>query len=207
MAKAKLKTQKNDAGIDGFLASLKDKQVQRDIQEIILMMKKATAAEPKMWGSSIIGFGDITLKYESGRELDWFIIGLSPRKQNITLYGVLNDTLSKKLGKHSTSKGCLYFKRLEDIDRKVLQQMINMAAKSKTANAQEKKIPVHDKKLTLEKPGVKDGDKCIVMAGTHKGKSGVVRDINTSKTGAVTITVVKDDGVRFKTLAKNVNVK
>ena len=85
-----------------------------------------------MWGSAIIGFGDLTFKYESGRELDWFKIGFSPRKQNFSLYGLLNSEtreLLKKLGKHSIGKGCVYFNNLKDIDMGVLEQIIVHANK------------------------------------------------------------------------------
>ena len=97
------------------------------------MMKKATKDKPKMWGPSIIGFCDVHLKYESGRELDWFRIGFSPRKQNITLYlsGTLDSraTLLKKLGKHKTGKGCLYINKLSDVDTKVLEKIITQSTK------------------------------------------------------------------------------
>ena len=88
------------------------------------MMKQATKADPKMWGSSIIGFGEQHLVYESGRELDWMKIGFSPRKQNITLYISLDKALLKKLGKFTTGKGCLYIKKLADVDKKVLKELI-----------------------------------------------------------------------------------
>jgi hypothetical protein len=91
-------------------------------------MEKATKAKAKMWGTSIIGFGDRHLKYESGRELDWFVMGFSPRKQNLTLYipgTVLNQqALLKKLGKHKTGKGCLYINKLEEVDMAVLKEII-----------------------------------------------------------------------------------
>ena len=82
-----------------------------------------------MWGSSIIGFGDQHLKYESGRELDWFVMGFSPRKQNLTLYvhGAVTaqQALLKKLGKHKTGKGCLYINKLDEVDMAVLKEIIN----------------------------------------------------------------------------------
>ena len=87
-----------------------------------------------MWGSSIVGFGNVHLKYESGRELDWFVIGFSPRKQDLTLYGLGNwmeSDLIKKLGKVKTGKGCLYIKKLEDVDVKVLKELLKQAAKKK----------------------------------------------------------------------------
>lgn len=133
---AELKTKLNNASVDKFLKGVKDEQTRADCYQIIEMMNKATKAEPKMWGTSIIGFGSIHLKYESGRELDWFPIGFSPRKQNITLYlmgGLEQAELLGKLGKYSTGKGCLYIKKLADVDVKVLNKLITTSAK-KTLN-------------------------------------------------------------------------
>ena len=135
MAKAKLKTEKTEASVKDFLNSMKDEQKKQDSIFILQMMQNATGDEPKMWGSAIIGFGNVSLKYESGRELDWFKIGFSPRKQNLTLYGLINPTkqqeILKKLGKHSTGKGCLYINNLKDVDIKVLQNIIEEASKKK----------------------------------------------------------------------------
>ena len=136
MAKtADVKTKKNEASVEGFLNTIKDEEVRRDCFEIAEMMKKASKEEPKMWGSSIIGFGEYHYKYESGREGDTMKIGFSPRKQNITLYillGASSETpLLKKLGKHTTGKGCLYIKKLDDVDKKVLQELINESANRK----------------------------------------------------------------------------
>ena len=134
MAKAELKTKVNDASVTKFLKSVDDEQKQKDCFEIVQMMKQATKAEPKMWGSSIIGFGSRRYKYASGREGDWMQIGFSPRKQNITLYLMLGSgrhtDLLKKLGKHSTGKGCLYIKRLSDVDIRVLKEMIKESVKA-----------------------------------------------------------------------------
>ena len=130
---AELKTKKTEAGVDDFLKGVKDEQVRRDCVEIIKMMKQATKEEPKMWGPSIIGFGSYHYKYESGREGDMMQIGFSPRKQNITLYLGLGadgeNPLLEKLGKHTTGKGCLYIKKLTDVDSKVLQELINQSSK------------------------------------------------------------------------------
>jgi hypothetical protein len=109
---------------------------QKDSLTILKMMEKASGDKPKMWGSTIVGFGDVNLKYPSGRELDWFKIGFSPRKANLTLYGLGVDEgknpLLKKLGKFTTGKGCLYIKSLADVDAKVLEEMMkNAAAKKK----------------------------------------------------------------------------
>lgn len=136
MAKtADVKTKKNEASVEGFLNTIKDEETRNDCFEIIQMMKKASKEEPKMWGSSIIGFGEYHYKYESGREGDTMKIGFSPRKQNITLYILLGadpeTPLLKKLGKHTTGKGCLYIKKLADVDKKVLQELINESANRK----------------------------------------------------------------------------
>ena len=130
---AELKTKKTESSVEGFLNTVKDEEVRKDCFEIAKMMKKATKEEPKMWGPAIIGFGSYHYKYESGREGDMPIIGFSPRKQNLTLYVGLGDDsenpLLKKLGKHTTGKVCLYIKKLGDVDRTVLQELINESAK------------------------------------------------------------------------------
>ena len=128
MAKAKLKTEKTSLSVKDFLNTVKEDQKRGDSFAILEMMQRATSDEPKMWGSAIIGFGDVTFKYESGRELDWFKIGFSPRKQTFSLYGLLNSDVKremlKELGKHSTGKGCLYINTLKDIDVEVLERII-----------------------------------------------------------------------------------
>ena len=135
MAKAKLKTTKTEVGAGKFLESIKDDQQRRDSKVIADLMKKATGAEPKMWGPSIIGFGDVKLKYESGRELDWFRLGFSPRKQALTLY-ILDGSADQqamlgKLGKYKTGKGCLYIAKLDQVDMAVLEKLIHHAARNK----------------------------------------------------------------------------
>ena len=130
---AELKTKLNDASIEDFLNTVEDEQKRKDYLEIVKIMKQVTKEEPKMWGPSIIGFGSYHYKYESGREGDMMQIGFSPRKQNITLYVGLGDNtenpLLKKLGKHTTGKGCLYIKKLADVDKKVLQNLITNSYK------------------------------------------------------------------------------
>jgi hypothetical protein len=127
---AELKTKKTKASVEKFILSVKDKQKQEDAFAIVELMKKITGDEPEMWGSSIIGFGHVRLKYPSGRELDWMKMGFSPRKQNLTLYVSLGagskdfEPLLKKLGKHKTGKGCLYINKLADVDVKVLKEII-----------------------------------------------------------------------------------
>jgi len=128
---AELKTKKTVATVSAFLDQVKEPDRRKDCKAIAALMKKATGAAPKMWGASIIGFGDRLLKYPSGRELDWFVVGFSPRAGNLALYlqGGVNRSpaLLKKLGKHSTGKGCLYIKRLADVDTAVLQKIVEAA--------------------------------------------------------------------------------
>ncbi len=125
---AELKTKKNKASVDKFLQSVIDEKKREDSYKILKMMKQITKAEPEMWGSSIIGFGSYHYKYASGREGDWFLTGFSPRKQSLTLYIMSGfskyQNLLKKLGKHKTGKGCLYINKIEDVDTKVLKELI-----------------------------------------------------------------------------------
>ena len=130
---AELKTKVNKASVDKFIKSVKDEQTRDDCFKIAEIMQKATKAEPKMWGTSIVGFGSYHYKGASGREGDWFITGFSPRKQNLTLYlmGGFEDheELLSSLGKHSLGKGCLYIKRLKDVDIKVLKKLVIRSVK------------------------------------------------------------------------------
>lgn len=136
MAKAEVKTKVNAVSVESFLNKITDKETRADCFEIAEMMSKATKEQGKMWGSSIVGFGEYHYKYESGREGDTMQIGFSPRKANITFYISLGATpenpLLNKLGKYTTGKGCLYIKKLADVDKKVLQELINEAAKRKS---------------------------------------------------------------------------
>jgi len=130
---AELKTKVNKASVDKFIKSVKDEQTRDDCFKIAEIMQKATKAEPKMWGTSIVGFGTYHYKGASGREGDWFVAGFSPRKQNLTLYIMTGfdeyEDLLAKLGKHSTGKACLYIKRLADVDLKVLKELITKSVK------------------------------------------------------------------------------
>ena len=131
---AELKTKLTDASVIDFLNMIEDEEKRADSFEILKLMQQVTKQEPKMWGPNIIGFGNLHLKYESGRELDWFITGFSPRKQNLTLYvmGSYNPhaDLLKKLGKHKTGTGCLYIKKLKDVDVSVLKELIKQSVLS-----------------------------------------------------------------------------
>ena len=133
MAKTELKTKVNDASVTQFLESVTDEQKRNDCLEILKLMKQVTKEEPKMWGASMVGFGSYHYKGKSGREGDWMLVGFSPRKQNLTIY--LNhgfDThadLLQKLGKFTTGMGCLYIRRLEDVDKKVLKELVQASVR------------------------------------------------------------------------------
>jgi hypothetical protein len=134
MAKnAEVKTKVNEASVEGFLNSVAEEQARKDCFEILKMMKQVTKEEPKMWGASIVGFGSYHYKGASGREGDWMLIGFSPRKQNLTLYLMhgfeVHKDLLKKLGKYKTSMGCLYIKNLDDVDKKVLKELVTESVK------------------------------------------------------------------------------
>lgn len=129
---AELKTKKTNLSVADFIKAIPDEKRQKDALTLLDLMEKATKAKAKLWGSAIIGFGDKHLVYESGRELDWFVIGFSPRKQNFALYitGAVEhqQDLLKKLGKHKTGGGCLYINALEEVDMKVLKEIIKKGA-------------------------------------------------------------------------------
>ena len=134
---AELKTQVTRASVEKFLDGIKDERKRQDCYELLKIMKKATKAEPKMWGTSIIGFGDHHYVYESGREVDWFLTGFSPRAQNLTLYmmGGFDREALKKLGRYKTGKGCLYINKLADVDIKALNELIAKSLKNSKADA------------------------------------------------------------------------
>jgi hypothetical protein len=125
---AELKTRRTDASVDTFLKKVADEDRRKDCQTLVRIMRKAVGAPPKMWGSSIVGFGDYRYRYPNGRENDWFVAGFSPRKQDLTLYlmsGVArHPAIMKRLGKHKTGKSCLYIKRLADVDAEALTDLI-----------------------------------------------------------------------------------
>lgn len=128
----KNKTQPTNQTPDDFINSLPDEQVKKDCFEIIKMMKLATGHEAQFWVGGLIGFGNYRYKSPSGSEGDWFILGFAPRKQNISLYlmGGIQSKLLEKLGKYKTGKGCLYIKKLADVDKPVLQELMNSSVKT-----------------------------------------------------------------------------
>ncbi len=124
---AELKTKKTEMSVEAFLTHIADKEQQEDSRTIINLMQKATESPPKMWWTAIIGFGERRLVYESGRELDWFVMGFSPRKNALSLYlsfDINACPLLEKLWKYKTGKGCLYIKKLTDVDVEVLRELI-----------------------------------------------------------------------------------
>lgn len=125
---AELKTKATAASVEDFISGIADEQKRKDCTEIAKMMQEATGEKPKMWGPAIIGFGNVHLKYASGRELDWFTIGFSPRKANIALYlgyDILQHKKTlEKLGNYKTGKSCLYISKLEETDTAVLKKLI-----------------------------------------------------------------------------------
>jgi hypothetical protein len=133
---AEAKTKPTRQSVDSFIKKISDAQTREDCFTIAKLMKNATRSEPAMWGNSIVGFGTQHYKYASGREGDWLLIGFSPRKQNLTLYIGLSGfdshaELLKKLGKHSVGKGCLYIKRLSDVDLPTLKKLIRESVRQK----------------------------------------------------------------------------
>jgi len=125
---AELKTKLNDASVEAFLDAVEDEQKRVDSYTLLKMMEKISGEPAKMWGGSIVGFGNYHYVYASGREGDWMLTAFSPRKSSISIYLMSGfDQLADELailGKHKSSKGCLYVKRLSDIDEKVLRGMI-----------------------------------------------------------------------------------
>lgn len=125
---AELKTKETKESALDFVKSLEDEIVKKDCLQLIKIFKEATGEKPRMWGTAIIGFGKYHYKSErSKQEGDWLISGFSPRKQNLTLYimlGLKEKDLLNNLGKHKTSVGCLYIKKLSDVDLNLLKQLI-----------------------------------------------------------------------------------
>ena len=129
-----IKTKETSASVEDFINSVKDEQKRKDSFVLLDLMKKASGEAPKMWGKTLIGFGNKIYKSPAtGREVNWLLIGFSPRKANLSLYLMMDikkqgDTLLK-LGKHKTGVGCLYINKLEDIDLNVLEELISIGLK------------------------------------------------------------------------------
>jgi len=123
-----LKTKVNDVSVEGFLDKVEDEKKRNDAFEVLKLMKEVTGEKPKMWGSSIVGFGTYRYKYASGQEGDWMITGFSPRKTSLTLYIMPGfgryEELMQKLGKYKTGKSCLYINKLTDVDLDILKTLV-----------------------------------------------------------------------------------
>ena len=124
---AEIKTKVTDASVEDFINSVENERRRKDGFELLEMYRRVTGLEPKMWGSSMVGFGVYHYKSErSSQEGDWPLAAFSPRKQNLTLYVYPRNfpELLEDLGKHTTSAACLYINKLDDVDRKVLEKLI-----------------------------------------------------------------------------------
>jgi hypothetical protein len=124
---AESKTKPTQLSVAAFLDAIPDEAKRADAKALVKMLQRATGEKPKMWGPSIVGFGSSHYKYESGREGDAPLVGFSPRKAATVLYSLMQSsgaqTLLAKLGKHTTGKGCLYIKKLADVDQKILEEL------------------------------------------------------------------------------------
>lgn len=122
-----LKTKKNNASVAAFIKSIPNEQMRKDANVLLKMFSEITGEKPVMWGTSIIGYGDYHYKYASGREGDWMLVGFSPRKANLSLYihpRNVDPKLLKQLGPNTPSMGCLYIKRLSDVNLKILKKVV-----------------------------------------------------------------------------------
>ena len=123
-----IKTSQNTASVDNFIESITGEQKRKDSKVIVALMEKAMQEKPSMWGSTMIGFGKLRYKSPAtGREVEWFKIGFSPRKANLSLHLIdlqRHAAALKKLGKHKTGSGCIYINKLDDVDLKVLEKII-----------------------------------------------------------------------------------
>ena len=137
------KTKPTKLSVTAFIDDLTDPVRRSDAKALVKLMQSAAGEKPRMWGPSIIGFGSSHYKYESGREGDMPVIAFSPRKAATVLYGLIGfdeaKALLPKLGKHSTGKGCLYIKKLADVDQNILEALIakSLSAKRASANVQD----------------------------------------------------------------------
>ena len=129
---AENKTKPQDGDVYAYLDTIEPEKKRQDSLAVLELMKDVTGEEPKMWGTSIIGFGEYRYRYESGREGDWFLTGFAPRKQSLTLYIMAGftkyDELMSQLGKYTTGKSCLYIKKIEDVDTDVLRELVRLSA-------------------------------------------------------------------------------
>lgn len=133
------KTGPTDGDVTAFLDGVPDERRRDDAREVLELMRSVSGHEPELWGPSTIGFGRQPYRTADGKEREWFAMGLAPRKAALTLYGLTyygsNTDLLTRLGPHTTGKGCLYVKRLDDVDREVLTELVRRAWETNTAQA------------------------------------------------------------------------
>jgi len=139
---AELKTKPTKDSVKDFIAKIPDEQRRKDCQVVAKLMSEVTGAKPELWSTNIVGFGRYRYKYSTGREGEWMLTGFSPRKTDLTLYlmgGMHNSPeLLQRLGKHKTGKGCLYIKKLEDLDLAVLRELVEKTVAGLSATRTDK---------------------------------------------------------------------
>ncbi len=125
----KLVNSETDKNVDEFIASISNKKRKADSEIILSMIKEITGKEPKIWGTRIVGFGKYSYQRKNGDEFEWFNVGFSPGKAHLTVYVMYDINEEKelldKLGPHRTGKGCLYIKKLADVDLEILRQIVS----------------------------------------------------------------------------------
>ncbi|WP_323793367.1 DUF1801 domain-containing protein [Nocardioides sp.] len=125
------KTKPTSDDVAAYLAGVEQPGRRADAQDVLALMREVTGAEPVMWGASMVGFGTLRYTTADGKRHEWFAVGLAPRQAALTLYGLTyygsNADLLERLGTHTTGKGCLYVKRLEDVDTDVLRELVARA--------------------------------------------------------------------------------
>lgn len=135
---AENKTKPTELSVASFIETISDEARRSDAKALVQLMQSATGEKPKMWGPSIVGFGTYHYTYESGREGDMPVVGFSPRKAATVLYGLMGSgdapAMLAKLGKHTTGKGCVYVKKLADVDQNVLRTMVATSVAKKRAS-------------------------------------------------------------------------
>ena len=139
------KTQATKLSVAAYIEAIADVTKRADAKALVKLMQSATGEKPKLWGPSIIGFGSYHYKYDSGREGDMPLVGFSPRKAATVLYLMLGTgnyaAQLAKLGKHTTGKGCLYIKKVADVDQKVLADLIAKCVAGMRAKYPDRKSP------------------------------------------------------------------
>lgn len=147
---AEIKTKPTVVSVDDYIDKQAKESVRDDCRELVKIMKRVTGEKPKMWGPSIVGFGQYHYKYESGHEGDMCVVGFAARAGKLTVYVASADEnfpeLTKKLGKYKASKGCLYINKLSDVDTKVLEQIVAASVKFVEDNVAEKTTKSHQSK-------------------------------------------------------------